>query len=206
MNTSITLVQGGTFDPPHARHVRMASQAADALGATRILVVPAAVNPQRTGRPPSPPEHRLAMTRLAFAGEPRAVVDDREIRRGGPSFTVDTLESLAKERPGERLRLLIGGDQALNFHTWRCPERIVALAEPVVVPRAPLDAAALATELRHRLGDAGSAWAPRILQLDAEPHASTGLREKLSRGERPDAALLAPEVTDYALRHGLYRA
>jgi nicotinate-nucleotide adenylyltransferase len=203
MNGPVTLVHGGTFDPPHAQHVRMASRAADAIGAHCIRVIPAAVNPQRTGRPPSASEHRLAMVRLAFAGEPRAVIDDREIRRGGPSFTVDTLEALAREHPAERMRLLLGGDQALNFHTWRSPERIERLAEPVVVPRSPLDATALAAALRRL--DGGSAWEGRILPVAPEPHASTMLRQTLARGERPAADLLAPEVTEYALRHGLYR-
>ena len=205
MSASVTLVYGGTFDPPHAQHVRMASLAADAVGATRIRVIPAAVNPQRTGEPPSPAEHRLAMVRLAFADEPRAMIDDREIRRGGPSFTVDTLEAIASEHPEERMRLLIGGDQALNFHSWRQPDRIVALAEPLVVPRAPLDAQALAHALRERLGAAAGPWLARLLPLAPQPHASTRLREALARGERPDAAVLAPAVTDYALRHGLYR-
>ena len=205
MSEGITLVYGGTFDPPHAQHVRMASLAADAVGATRIRVIPAGVNPQRTGEPPSPAEHRLAMVRLAFADEPRALIDDREIRRGGPSFTVDTLEALAIEHPGASMRLLIGGDQALNFHSWRQPDRIVALAEPLVVPRAPLDAQALAHALRERLGAAAGPWLARLLPLAPQPHASTRLREALSRGERPDAADLAPAVTDYAIRNRLYR-
>jgi nicotinate-nucleotide adenylyltransferase len=205
MSEPVTLVYGGTFDPPHVQHVRMASMAADAVGATRIRVIPAAMNPQRAGTPPSPAEHRMAMTRLAFAAEPRAVIDDVEIRRGGPSFTVDTLEALVQAHPGERLRLLIGGDQALNFGTWRRPERIIELAEPVVVPRPPLDAEALARELHSRLGAAARPWPSRILPIEPQPHASTSLREVLARGERPDAAHLAPAVTDYALRHGLYR-
>jgi nicotinate-nucleotide adenylyltransferase len=203
MSCPITLVYGGTFDPPHAQHVHMASSAADAVGATRIRVIPAAVNPQRTGAPPSAAEHRLAMARLAFAGEPRAVIDDREIRRGGPSYTVDTLEALAMEHPDERMRLLLGGDQALNFRSWRSPDRIAALAEPVVVARAPHDATTLLAEL-SRGGDA-AAWATRVLPLPPRPHASTELRRLLARGERPDASLLAPEVADYAIRHGLYR-
>ena len=100
MSAPVTLVYGGSFDPPHAVHARIASEAADVVGASRILVVPAGVNPQRTGRPPAPAEHRLAMVRLAFADDPRVIVDDRELRRAGPSYTVDTLEALAAERPG----------------------------------------------------------------------------------------------------------
>jgi nicotinate-nucleotide adenylyltransferase len=197
------LVFGGTFDPPHARHVQMARLAVDAVGADGILVVPAAVNPQRTGAPPSAAEHRLAMVRLAFAGEPRARVDDREIRRGGPSFTVDTLESIAREHPDARLRLLLGGDQALNLATWRSPERIQALAEPVVVPRPPLDAEGLRRELIARTGD--DRWADRVLPVMPVDARSTDLRATLAEGRMPETALLDPAVAGYALAHRLYR-
>jgi nicotinic acid mononucleotide adenylyltransferase len=118
---------------------------------------------------------------------------------------VDTLEELARECPNDRLRLLLGGDQALNFGSWRSPERIVALAEPLVVPRPPLDASALRAALRDRLGDAAEAWMTRVLDLSPTDASSTQARALLARGERPDASTLAPEVTDYALHHGLYR-
>lgn len=205
MSAPVTLVYGGSFDPPHAVHARTATAAADALGASRILVIPAGVNPQRTDRPPAPAEHRLAMTRLAFAADPRVTVDEREIRRDGPSFTVDTLEELARQRPGERLRLLLGGDQALNFASWRNPERIEALAEPAVVPRPPLDAAALRAALRERLGAQAERWMGRVLDLAPMDASSTHARALLARGERPGPDLLLPAVTDHALRHGLYR-
>lgn len=205
MSAPVTLLYGGTFDPPHAVHARIATLAADALGATRIVVLPAGVNPQRAATPPAAPEHRLAMARLAFAGDPRVTIDDREMRRAGPSFTVDTVAEIAGERPHERLRLLIGGDQALNFHTWREPARIESMAEPVVVPRPPLDATALRAALRERLGPAADRWMGRVLDLPPAEASGTAARAALSRNERPDAAIVASAVADYALRHGLYR-
>jgi nicotinate-nucleotide adenylyltransferase len=203
--SAITLVYGGSFDPPHAVHARIASLAADAVGARRILVIPAGVNPQRRDAPPAAPEHRLAMARLAFAAEPRATIDDREIRRAGPSYTVDTLESLAREQPSERFRLLLGGDQALNFATWRNPDRIESLAEPVVVPRPPLDADALRAALRERMGEHARRWMDRVLPIAPADASSTQARAQLARGERPSPDVVAPAVVDYALRHGLYR-
>ena len=205
MSRPVTLVYGGTFDPPHAVHAHIASMAADALGATRILVLPAGVNPQRTATPPAPAEHRLAMVRLAFAADPRVTIDDREMRRDGASYTVDTVAALARERPEETLRLLIGGDQALNFHTWREPARIEALAEPVVAPRPPLDAGALRAALRERLGADAERWVPRVLDVPPTDASSTDARALLARGERPHASVVLAAVTDYALRHGLYR-
>lgn len=204
MSGTVTLVYGGSFDPPHAMHARMATAAADVIGAGAILVLPAGVNPQRTGKPPAPAEHRLAMTRLAFAGDPRVQVDDREMRRGGVSYTVDTLEALHQEHPEARLRLLLGGDQAVNFGSWREPTRIETLAEPVVVPRPPLHAAALRDELARRTGNA--AWIKRVLDIEPVETSSTDVRAMLARGERPGPDLLLPAVADYAMRHGLYRA
>lgn len=205
MSAAVTLLYGGTFDPPHTGHARIATLAADAIGATRIVVLPAGVNPQRSTTPPAAPEHRLAMVRLAFAGDPRVTVDDRELRRGGASYTIDTVQELARERPGERLRLLLGGDQALNFGTWREPARIEALAEPVVVPRPPLDAEALRAALRARLGDAATPWMARVLDVAPVEASSTHARALLARGDRPDPSLVRPEVVDLALRLGLYR-
>ena len=203
MNAAVTLVYGGSFDPPHAMHARMATAAADAIGADVILVLPAGVNPQRTGKPPAAAEHRLAMTRLAFAGDARVRVDDREMRRSGVSYTVDTLEELHRLHPSARFRLLLGGDQALNFGSWRQPARIEALAEPVVVPRPPLNAAALREELARRTGSA--AWNTRVLDITPVETSSTDVRVTLARGERPGPDLLLPAVADYAIRNGLYR-
>ncbi len=203
--TAVTLIYGGSFDPPHAVHARIASQAADAVGARRILVIPAGVNPQRRDAPPAAPEHRLAMTRLAFSAEPRATIDDREIRRAGPSYTVDTLEALVREQPSERFRLLLGGDQALNFTTWRQPDRIETLAEPVVVPRPPLDADALRAALRERLGADAHRWMDRVLPIAPVDASSTQARAQLARGERPSPDVVASAVVDYALQHDLYR-
>jgi len=205
MKPVVTLIYGGSFDPPHAVHARSASLAADAVGASVIVVLPAGVNPQRTGAPPSQALHRLQMTRLAFAAEPRALIDDREIRRGGVSYTVDTLAELAAERPNEILRLLIGGDQAFNFNSWREPQRIEMLAEPVVVPRPPFNAAALRLQLRRLLGSAAIPWMQRVLEIEPVEASSTAVRAMVAGGLTPPAAFLLPEVAAYALRHKLYR-
>jgi nicotinic acid mononucleotide adenylyltransferase len=117
---------------------------------------------------------------------------------------VDTLEALHREHPQARLRLLLGGDQALNFGSWREPARIEALAEPVVVPRPPLHAAALRDELVRRTGNA--AWIKRVLDIEPVETSSTDVRTMLARGERPGPDLLLPAVADYAMRHDLYRA
>lgn len=202
MSEPVALVFGGTFDPPHRGHVAIARAAADLVGATSILVIPAALNPQRSGSPPAPAADRLAMARLAFRDEPRAEVLDLEIARGGPSFTIDSLRELARLRPGTRLRLLIGGDQAVNFTTWREWREVERLAEPAIVARPPLDAASLAAELRRVHGPDADRWTARILPVPTTPERSTDIRAALSAGLIPPE--VDPAVARYAAGRGLW--
>jgi nicotinate-nucleotide adenylyltransferase len=204
MSGPVALVFGGTFDPPHRGHVAIARAAADLVGAASILVIPAAFNPQRSGSPPAPADDRLAMTRLAFRHEPRAEVLDLEIARGGPSWTIDTLRELARQRPGTRFRLLIGGDQAVNFTTWREWREVERLAEPAIVARPPLDAASLAAELRRVHGPDDDRWIARILPIPATPGRSTAIRTALAEGLPTDE--LDPEVLRHCRERGLYRS
>lgn len=204
MSGPVALVFGGTFDPPHRGHVAIARAAADLVGATSILVVPAAINPQRSGSPPAPADDRLAMTRLAFRHEPRAEVLDLEITRGGPSFTIDTLRELARRHPATRFRLLIGGDQAVNFTTWREWREVERLAEPAIVARPPLDSALLASEFRRLHGAEAGRWIDRILPIPVTPERSTAIRAALAAGSAIDD--LDPEVLRHCLGRKLYRS
>ena len=200
-----TIIFGGTFDPPHRMHVAMARAAADALGARRILVLPAAINPQRLAAPPTHPNHRLAMTRLAFAAEPRAEILDDEIRRSGPSYTIDTVRALLDEpalHMTQPLRLLIGSDQARNLGSWRAWRELVSIAEPAIVLRPPDTLASLPVMLAALLGETESAWRQRILPIDPVDLAATSLRAELASGGAP--ADLDPAVLAYIRREGLY--
>ncbi len=203
MSRAPALVFGGTFDPPHRVHRSIASQAADLLGARSILVVPAAINPQRSAHPPAPAEERLAMAALAFGDEPRARVLDLEIRRGGPSYTIDTLRSLLAAGEGP-LRLLVGSDQALNLPSWREWREVVALAEPAIVLRPPHDRASFAAACRQVFGDEASCWNDRLLAIEPTDLSATALREALARGEQP--AGLDPAVARHIGERLLYRA
>ncbi len=204
-----TIVFGGTFDPPHRMHVAMARAAADALGARRMLIIPAAVNPQRTHAPPAAAEHRLAMVRLAFAEEPRATVLDLELRREGPSYTIETLRALLRTDGSEAcptaeppLRLLIGSDQARNLSSWRDWRDVLALAEPAIVLRPPDTLADLPAALAASLGESEAAWRARVLPIAPIDLAATTLRSDLARGLTP--ADLDPAVLAYIRRAGLY--
>src|SRR5690606_19926739 len=128
-------ILGGTFDPPHIGHLIVAQDAWNALGLDRVLFVPAAVPPHKRGRVSTPAEVRLAMVEAACADDPRFEASDLEIRRGGTSYTVDTLRALKERDPQGALFFLLGADQFREIHTWRSPEELVRLAELVALSR-----------------------------------------------------------------------
>lgn len=126
-------VLGGTFDPPHIGHLIVAQDALERLGLDRLLVVPAARPPHR--RPCFGPEIRFQWARRAFVGDPRLEVSDEELRRPGPSYTVDTLRRLREDRRPEELFLLLGSDQLRELGSWREPDEIVRLARVAAMSR-----------------------------------------------------------------------
>ena len=123
---------GGSFNPIHFGHLLVADEIAELLPLDRVLFVPAASPPHKPAADLAPAAHRFEMTKRAVGEHPRFEVSDLELRRSGPSYTVDTLEAL-RER-GE-LHLLIGSETFLDLLSWREPRRVAALARLIVVPR-----------------------------------------------------------------------
>ena len=122
-------VLGGSFNPPHIGHLLIASDAFEALSLDRLLVVPAYANPLKEFDDVGPTaEQRLEMVRLTFAGDPRFDVSSMEIDRGGLSYMVETLETLAAQAPGAELILLLGMDTYQSLDRWMRPGRIRELA------------------------------------------------------------------------------
>ena len=129
-------VLGGSFNPPHNGHLIIASDAFEALRLDKLLIVPAAANPLKGASAEAPrPDQRLDMVKLAFGDDTRFEVSDAEIRRGGLSYTVDTLEELAEQHPGAELVLLLGADSVKTLDKWRQPDRIRELATLVALGR-----------------------------------------------------------------------
>ncbi|HEY0021136.1 MAG TPA: nicotinate-nucleotide adenylyltransferase [Longimicrobium sp.] len=127
-------VYGGAFDPPHLGHLTAASDACDALGLDRLLWIPSAVHPLKPVR--TAPELRLEMVRAAIQGDPRFAADDLELRRTGPSYTVDTLRALRQREPGAALFFVTGADNLADLPRWREPDQIARLATLAVMSRA----------------------------------------------------------------------
>lgn len=128
-----TGILGGSFDPPHVGHVSVARDLVEELRLDRLLVIPAGDPPHRQVALPG--EVRLDLTRRAFADLPGIEVSPMEIERGGPSYTVDTLETLARRFSSDRLVLAMGADQFAAIHRWDRWRRIPELARIAVMPR-----------------------------------------------------------------------
>jgi nicotinate-nucleotide adenylyltransferase len=192
-------ILGGTFDPIHVGHVAAARVAMECAGLDRVLFIPSATPPHR-GPAEADATQRLEMTRLAIAGEQRFEVSDVEARRGGKSFTSDTIRELKVTHPGDELFLILGWDAARLFSTWHEPELIRAEASVVVIGR-PGTQAPTAADLRA----AGLDPDRTLLCLGGTPDISgSELRESLAKGE-PVGDCLSPAVERYIAEHGLYR-
>jgi nicotinate-nucleotide adenylyltransferase len=183
-------VFGGTFDPVHAGHLLVARDSRVLLGLDTVLFVVAGDPWQKAGTVVASAKDRLAMVRLAVDGEAGLVVDDREVRRPGPSYMADTLAELAAEHPGTRLVLLLGADAAAGLDTWVRADEIRALAELAILPRA------------------GEIAAPVGAQVLATPRVDVSSREIRARvaAGAPVDGLVPPAVGAYIRRRGLYRA
>jgi nicotinate-nucleotide adenylyltransferase len=192
-------ILGGTFNPPHAGHVELARCALAQLKLDRVLLVPALTPPHKAVSWDPGGEHRAQMCRLAGDGEPRIEVCTAELERPGPSFTVDTLQSIHANRPDAQLTLILGADVAVTLGAWREPREIVRLARIAVAERPGVS--------RERVRDALDALGARdrLDFLEMTPHdlSSSQVRRALACGEPIDALVGGP-VAAYIDQHELY--
>ena len=179
-------VFGGTFDPVHVGHLAIANAALEDLALDRVYFVPAQRSPLKEKGPIADTQDRLAMLSASIAAEPRFQVSRAELDRAGPSFTVDTLESLRRE--GE-LFLILGSDAYADFERWREPERIRGLATVV---------------LAARPGAPNAPDGVRMLDSPLMDISSRELRARAARGR--SLRYLVPEAAlRYIEEHRLYR-
>jgi nicotinate-nucleotide adenylyltransferase len=141
---------GGSFDPVHLGHLLVAQAAIEELGLDRLFFIPAAQSPFKPENKPAPDAVRLQLLRLALAGKTNCEMDEQEIRRGGISYTVDTLRDYAKRFPGAELFYLIGADNVPKLNEWREPAELARLAEFVAIPRPGGVAAVFPSPFRGR--------------------------------------------------------
>jgi nicotinate-nucleotide adenylyltransferase len=195
-------ILGGSFNPPHAGHLALARHARDELGLEKVWLMPLHTPAHKPMQADPGPEHRLEMTGLASAGERGIAACDLEVRRGGTSYTVDTLSEIHAGDPEAQLTFVVGADTALTLPRWRSPERVLSLARLAVARRPGSDE----TAVLDAVGRIAGADA-RVVFLEMSPveASSTLARERIAAGE-PTDGLLVPAVRDYIDRAGLYRA
>ncbi len=126
---------GGSFDPVHVGHLLVAQAALEELGLSRLFFIPAAQSPFKPAMVPVPAALRLAMLRLALAGETQFEIDEQEVRRGGTSYTIDTVRHYQARFPHATLHYLIGADHVATLAQWRDAAALAEAVEFVVVPR-----------------------------------------------------------------------
>jgi nicotinate-nucleotide adenylyltransferase len=187
---------GGTFDPVHLGHLRAAESAREGLGLDLVAFLPAAVPPHRGDAPLSPAADRLAMARLATAPHPGFEAWDAELRRPGPSYTVETVSFLLGERPGDTFVLVVGSDTWPEIPSWREPERLLSLVQVAVVDRPGYPGPAGAPPFP------GARGVTRV-EGPSLPISATAIRERARLG-RSVRFLVPDAVADYIATRRLY--
>lgn len=192
-------VFGGTFDPVHNGHLHIAREVRQALGLDRIIWVPAGKPPHKRGQIVSDDRDRVAMLELALGDASCDLVSTIELDRPGPSYTADTLATLAKDLSPAQLVFIMGEDSLRDFPTWKDPRRILAVADLAVAGRPGIDTdidvlVEELPELQDRV---------MLVAMEEMPVSSSEIRRRVAEGESI-GDLVPAAVADYIAREGPY--
>ncbi len=190
---------GGSFDPIHIAHLLLAQKAAEQFGLDRVHFVPAYSPPHRVEKNLSAGEARLEMVRRAVAGNPLFIADDRELRRAGTSYTVDTLKSYGKEN---ELFFLLGADSLFSFEFWYEPVEILKQATILVGSRPPHRSEAVKAQAQRLMERFGGRV--EVFEFPWVNISSTSIRETIGSGGSARYQL-TEEVRHFIEERGLYR-
>lgn len=211
MPVRLTGILGGTFDPVHYGHLKSARYVMRQAGLDELRLVPGH-QPVHRDQPVATAEQRLTMLRLALEEFPEFVIDERELRRGGPSYTYDTLDDMHRENPGTYLCLLIGLDAFKGFTGWYRWQQILQLAHVLVMIRpgygltsqddvsALLQQHSVASAAELRVQPAGGIL---LIQVPAEDISATAIRERFRRNQSVHGLLPSP-VEHWLRQHPVY--
>jgi nicotinate-nucleotide adenylyltransferase len=200
---------GGTFDPVHHGHLALARALRETFALESVHLIPTGLPPHRDA-PPVTPQQRFDLVQLALAGETGLLADDREVRRDGYCYTVDTLSEIQSEYPQATLVWLIGADSFLNLVRWRRWRELLEAGHLVLAARPGFDFSALVPDLAKEFAARAVPASPEalgkgrisVLPTPLMPVSSTQIRQRLARGE--DVADLTPVAAELQ-RLGLYR-
>ncbi|QDU62767.1 Nicotinate-nucleotide adenylyltransferase [Planctomycetes bacterium Pan216] len=197
-------ILGGSFDPIHLGHLILGERAVESLSLDRLLFVPASIPPHKQDEHLSAADQRLELVQLAVAGNPNFEVSDIEMKRGGPSYTADTLEALTEDFPKHELVLILGADMVMNLPTWHRPEQIVRLAR-IAAARRPDTTRIDFSSLEGLFSPDQLDWtASNLIEMPAIGISSTEIRERCAAGRSIRYLVPAP-VDSYIRAHELYR-
>jgi nicotinate-nucleotide adenylyltransferase len=199
-------ILGGSFNPPHYGHLRLAEAAMASGRVEGVLLVPAAAPPHKIAPVEADPSARLAMTRILAAADPRLRVDGLELERPGPSYSVDTVRELYKRGGGDSYRLIIGSDMARIFPSWREYGEILRLAPPLVAERPGEDMESACDTLKSLSQTERDILLSGYFPMDPVSISSTHIRRRLAAGaDRAELASLLPEtLLDFIQERGIY--
>ncbi len=191
-------LMGGSFDPPHLAHAALAQTAIEQLQLDRLIVLPTG-DAWHKSRTLTDGQHRLKMTQLAFAGLEQCKIDDREILRAGPSYTIDSLLEVQKDEAGSEFFLIIGEDQALQFSTWHRWRDILSITHLVVAQRPHESSISQSSAQLH------PSEMDTVITLDFEAMAVSATQIRLRIENRQDVSAWVPaNVLQYIHKQNLY--
>jgi nicotinate-nucleotide adenylyltransferase len=193
-------ILGGTFNPPHVGHLVMVQEALDQLDLERVVLMPVAEPPHKEALADPGADVRLELCRLATAGTPDVGVCDLEIRRGGASYTVDTLRALHDREPEHALTFIVGGDMAYSLPSWREPEAVLGLARLAVAERDGLRR----EDIAQRLEPLHSGDRVAFFDMPRIDLSSSAIRARVAAG-RPIRYLVPEPVIEAIQSRRLYR-
>ena len=208
-------ILGGSFDPIHVGHVYVGLRLRDILALDQVWFMVADVPPHKDKRPVSSAYHRYAMTVLALEEHKRLLASTWELEREGRSFTIDTLDSLARSRPGDRFCFLAGSDSLRDLHSWKDYDKLLLEHCCVFVQRPGSEVNVADLPLARALKEVIQPICPEthyeiqagrsfVINLDPPPVSSTAIRETLVSGGAPSSDSLSPAVLAYIAKHRLY--
>jgi nicotinate-nucleotide adenylyltransferase len=211
-------IYGGSFDPVHIGHLWVAQHCAEKLRLDQVIFIPAATSPLKPNGPVASNDDRLMMLRLSLVGNQQAatlgnqqtgnatfVIDDRELRRGGKSFTIDTVEEFQRQRPDDTLFLLVGSDAFASIGQWHRPGDLLRSITPIVFRRGgdpPIDWSVLEGLVSAARIDEIRAASVSIPMIEVS---SSDIRRRVASG-RSIRFLVSPSVAAFIRNQSLYQA
>jgi len=197
-------VLGGSFDPVHMGHLSIAEEAREAFRLDRVVFVPAAKPPHKGGATAAPAADRLRMVELAVAGNPAFIVSDVEMRRDGPSYTIDTLDEIQRMYPEMSVYFIVGADSLAELHNWHRAGDLVRRFDFLIIGRPGAPGVSL-DGLKEKFGpEAARRLDANYLRSGFFELSATEIRER-ARAGRSIRYLVPRAVERYILARGLYR-